>query len=319
MKATSTAPTLFQYPGNVVILDDDVRFTDALSFRLLSNFTTTVFNSPNDATAFFAKQELSIFDRVSLVTQLKETELDIDGFAYTLNYTTMVSLLGNIERYQEPTVLLVDYQMPQMTGLEFLSQICNKKIKKILLTAHDEKSLAVSAFNSGLIDKFIVKDPLTLDSLLLNEITQLNYAYFQDISFHKLGKDLLAYLYDPNYEQLFTQWLGDFDISEYYRMDDYGTVLGVNSQGKPVWLILQTMERQEAYVDIFNAAHDKPLSADKMIYLFSEQEKNADPSTWDKFICDIKDIVTIQDISMVYSIVENSVFSLPQLHLKTFA
>lgn len=315
----TSAPALFQYPGNVIIVDDDVRFTDALSFRLLSNFTTTVFNSPHEAVDFFSQQKQSIVDRFSFVTQLKETELDVEGFAYTVNYSAMISLLNSADRYHEPTVLLVDYQMPQMTGLEFLSSIRNNKIKKILLTAHDEKEIAVKAFNSGLIDRFVVKDPAGLDNLLLAEITELNHAYFREMSSYKLGKDLLSYLHDQNYEKLFAEWLRDFQINEYYRMDDYGSVLGITANGTTAWLILQTEERQEAYADIFNAENGSLLKTNQMIYLFSDQEKNADPATWDDFICDIKGKITIQGISMLYSIVENSAFSLPQLHLKTFA
>ncbi|MBY0544865.1 MAG: response regulator [Gammaproteobacteria bacterium] len=316
MNHLSNTPVLFQYPGNIIIVDDDASFTEALTLQLFDSYTTSVFNSPHEAIQFFANQRDYIADKLPIITKLKNIDLDTDGFAYTLNYEAIIDLLSNRERYNEPTVLIVDYKMPEMTGLDFLSQIPNHKIKKILLTAHDEKEIALKAFNNGLIDKFVMKASTARDDFLLNEISQLNQTYFQQVTTDMLGKGLFALLHDEAYERLFIEWLHNFAISEYYRLDDYGTVLGITREHKLVWLILQPIAQQESYIEAYNDESDKPLGKNKMIYLCSDVEKGTNPNTWNKFVCEIKGKVKIQGVDMYHTTAENRTLSLLQWQFK---
>ncbi|MBY0544006.1 MAG: response regulator [Gammaproteobacteria bacterium] len=318
MKAIDKTYPLFQYPGNVIIVDDDARFTKALSLKLADSFTTTVFNSPSNAIKFFMNRSHSIFDELSLIAELPAVELDTDGFAYTIDYEAISKLIGFQPRYQEPTVLIVDYRMPDMTGLEFLSKINNKHIKTILLTAHDEKSIAVNAFNSGLIDKYIIKDPSIIDSNLFSVITELNQAYFNEVSKDKLGIDLLTRLYDAQYNKIFAEWIRNFNINEYYRIDDCGSVVGLTASGKVIWLALQAQNKQASYTDVFNSHHDKPLGNAQMIYLFSDKEKYSNPTALDSYVYDIQGHVTVRGIPMCYTIIQDETFSLSIAHLTSF-
>ena len=67
---------------------------------------------------------------------------------------------------REPDVILLDWNMPKMNGLEFLKQFRakNKQTPVIMVTTEAEKPRVVEAIRAGVND-YVVK-PFTPDSLL---------------------------------------------------------------------------------------------------------------------------------------------------------
>ena len=65
-----------------------------------------------------------------------------------------------------PSVLVVDYSMPQMNGVDLCEALRHLPCKKILFTGAADEKVAVDAFNRGLIDRYIKKsDDDALDRL----------------------------------------------------------------------------------------------------------------------------------------------------------
>ena len=74
--------------------------------------------------------------------------------------------LENLEKDKAIDVVLTDYAMPEMNGIELLQQIrkTNKSLPVILMTAYGDKDLVVKAMHyrcTGFIDK-----PFDIDELL---------------------------------------------------------------------------------------------------------------------------------------------------------
>lgn len=310
MKSGDKINALFEYPGKVIIVDDDVNFSQTLASRLKHNYTTAVFNSPVQAIDFFDTQQPSVMDKLTLITELDNRELDTYNIAYTIDYTEIGQLVADANRYNEPTVLIVDYEMPQMSGLEFLFSIRNRHIKKILLTAYDEKSIAVKAFNQGLIDRYLIKEPDILDSHIFDEIKQLNQDYFKSISSERLGKELLQRLYDPAYDNLLSTWIQQFGIQELYRIDDFGSVVGLSSSGSVISLALCSKERVEIYTDTYNEHHTNLLKENSMIYFFSEDEESTHLDMWGKFVYPIEGKLETHRGTLYYTIIKDAPCSL---------
>nr|MDZ8042288.1 PAS domain S-box protein [Nostoc sp. CreGUA01] len=67
-----------------------------------------------------------------------------------------------------PDVILLDYQLPDLDGLEFITELhqqtINSKIPVIMLTGQGDETIAVQAIKSGAQD-YLVKGKLTRDSL----------------------------------------------------------------------------------------------------------------------------------------------------------
>jgi CheY-like chemotaxis protein len=60
-------------------------------------------------------------------------------------------------RFDEVSVIICDYQMPSMKGTDFFAALGDIPQKRILLTGEADESVAVKAFNDGVIDKFLTK------------------------------------------------------------------------------------------------------------------------------------------------------------------
>lgn len=100
------------------------------------------------------------------------SNLSLDGY-FVDTFTSPVYALKRFQEKDYDTVL-VDYQMPEMDGFEFLqkARAINRDVPVILFTAHATISRAVEAMKEGAVD-YLVK-PLNYDELkivLRNSIT----------------------------------------------------------------------------------------------------------------------------------------------------
>ena len=66
-----------------------------------------------------------------------------------LNIDTHHQQIYNSERFAQISVVITDYAMPEMDGVDFLRQIKHSEIKRILLTGVADEKIAVKAFNWG--------------------------------------------------------------------------------------------------------------------------------------------------------------------------
>ena len=68
----------------------------------------------------------------------------------------------------DPACIILDYAMPDGTGLEFLQQLqssaCTRRLAVVMLTGTGDESIAVQAMKSGARD-YLIKDQLTPESL----------------------------------------------------------------------------------------------------------------------------------------------------------
>ncbi|MBC8283857.1 MAG: response regulator [Nitrospinae bacterium] len=61
---------------------------------------------------------------------------------------------------QSPDCILLDFNLPDMDGLEFLSKLENTSIPVLMLTGQGSESIAVGAMKMGVQD-YLVKDSIT--------------------------------------------------------------------------------------------------------------------------------------------------------------
>lgn len=82
-------------------------------------------------------------------------------------------------RFSEISVVIADWHMPEMNGLDFLRQLPLANIGRILLTGRADLGIAVEAFNLGLIDRFVEKSNPAAVEELRSAILQLQWSYFR--------------------------------------------------------------------------------------------------------------------------------------------
>ena len=100
-----------------------------------------------------------------------------------------------------PDLLLADYQMPNMNGVQFLSksiEICPLAMR-ILLTAHGDLQVAVDAINQAQVYKFITK-PWNNNDLLLT--VQRAMEHYDLIRENRAFADMLEMMVEESTEEM---------------------------------------------------------------------------------------------------------------------
>ena len=112
-----------------------------------------------------------------------------------------IEMLESVDEKETPDLLLADYQMPGMNGVQFLSHtldICPTRIR-ILLTAHGDLQVAMDAINEARVYKFISK-PWNNNDLLLT--VQRALEHYDLIRENRAFADMLEMMVEESTEEM---------------------------------------------------------------------------------------------------------------------
>ena len=241
----------YYYPTTLLLVDDDEKYLNILKDSVEP--THLIFTQPLDAIDFLKTARFNSFKQDSLFSQ---------------------NTLSNIESCrQDPTrlhnisVVVVDYQMPGMSGIEFCKAIRHHPCKIIMLTGEATQALAVEAFNNLIIDRFIEKSTPQLHRILSKTIEDMQFKHFQDLSIYTLNhflkeqKPLPWFLQNEDFCTFFKTILKKYQIIEYYLLNEVGD------------FIMTTATNQTRYFMVRNEA-----SFQKMLKLEIEPAYFDDPT-----------------------------------------
>lgn len=245
---------VYQHPTLAVLIDDSQSFLDSLSFQLHPQLARKVFHDTrvaldwlHQAHRYFSNQNQAIrvsHDEQSLSFERRTVSVEIDQ---------IYRMVMNRQRFLMPSVLVIDYAMPQMDGLAFCQAVQELPFKIIMLTGQANEKIAIDAFNRSLIDRFIKKsDPDALERLE-TEITSLQKSFFIERS-HTL-KDLLVrhsytFLSDPAMGMLVEQLCKRYGFVEYYLFPNPIGILFMDIQGKATLMVVETESSLMAQFDV---------------------------------------------------------------------
>jgi len=221
------------YPTTLMLIDDDAAFLKTVSMTLdAKTYPHKTFTNPQEALTFVNQDTY----REAFINRLMQPVEDQDYGEELLGmyYNQLISEIFNPERFQQVSVAIIDYEMPGMNGLQACEQIKNPHVKKILLTGAADESIAVEAFNKGLIYQYIRKHKAGYMDSLNEAIRQAQQQYFKEISATLLDalanrSDATA-LIDPTFTDYFQTIIDQNNISEYYLADPTGTFLMVDRE-----------------------------------------------------------------------------------------
>ena len=162
--------SLYRRPGGIVFLDDDPDYLEMLAEVMPLDWYVRLLLRPVECIRMLM-QDVSQWegdawrhqeiinrwrDGTPLIPQILQYWKD-DGTA----------------RFALTKVCVVDYAMPAMSGLQVLSELTGWTGSRVLLTGRVEEQLAVSAFNRGLIERFVPKQSPDLRMRLTKAIESL--------------------------------------------------------------------------------------------------------------------------------------------------
>lgn len=233
-----------RYPTLTVLVDDSASFIANLEFQMNPAIAVKSFQDPLEALNWinlrangYKDRDLPIrvgYDGQTLSLERRTIALDIDYI-----YRAVMDPW----RFYSPAVIVVDYGMPQMNGLDFCRALAGVPCKKILFTGEADEMVAVNAFNKGLIDRYIRKgDPNALDQLEV-EIAALEREYFLE----RFGtvKDLLvrdsfSFLSDETFAALVEDLMKRHGFVEHFLFPNPPGVLFFDAGGKPTLMVVET-------------------------------------------------------------------------------
>ena len=174
------------YPTTIVLVDDSMDFLNNLSLQLDPQLAYQLYGSPLQALDGIntSSSNKPLYERC--LSPYRDYS-EIASFysaqqVFVLDFGRIGNQVYNAQRFSEIAVAVVDYDMPEMNGLEFCQAINNPYIKKILLTGKADERVAVEAFNRGIIDRFIMKSDAQAAEKINAMVGHLQYQYFENIA-----------------------------------------------------------------------------------------------------------------------------------------
>ena len=121
--------------------------------------------------------KIVIVDDESIVTSAFKTLFMVEGFDNAVYFNNPKEALEYLKT-NVPDLIISDFLMPQMNGLEFLSAVNElyPEVSKILLTGYADKENAIKAINDVGLYKYIEK-PWDNDDLLMNIRNGIERSY----------------------------------------------------------------------------------------------------------------------------------------------
>jgi len=244
---------LFYYPTQTILVDDDPDFLDAVSLLLRSNSSYRLFQSAKQALAHInnCNQHVEIIRRC--YSSYKTGPFDSDTLSH-VDIHQIYKEIYNPQRFSTPTVVVVDYSMPEMNGLDFCSALSNPYVKKILLTGQADTDVAVQAFNDGVIDQYISKKDQNLSHKLNLSIASLQHHYFNR-TFKLITDPVIAnkqcrFISDPGFISYFREVVSQQHIAEYYLVDEpYSGFFMLDEKGNASLMLLMEEARLNQHLE----------------------------------------------------------------------
>lgn len=237
---------LYFYPTTISFIDDNERFLKNNILGLNPKYQYRQYIEPEVALNELKHKNTAILKTDNFIHplgQIEELDNTTNAVALSLNLKPILSLASNLNRFARTSLIVVDYAMPSMNGLELCQHLKSSPIKKIMITGQADHRLAVDAFNRGIIDYFILKDEADFYTKLNKAIDKLNWEFFCDQSkpiFNNLNQHDHFCLKYQSVRNFIKNQLINHNIREAYLIDSSGSYLLINQHGEKSYLIIKS-------------------------------------------------------------------------------
>jgi CheY-like chemotaxis protein len=282
-----------QYPSTVMFVDDNISFLKNIELGIDATVPFKKFENAHEALEFLNNTyHIKPFPQRYFN---KEVDDEFDRFTVDLNIRDIHHEMYYKDRFSEISVLVIDFMMPKINGLEFCQSLNKTNIKKILLTGEADTKLAVEAFNKKLIDRFISKGTDNLIEVINQSVQEMQHAYFIDSSKKILdiahaSKKHLNCLYDKKFNDFFLNILQQNQIVEYYLFDEAGSFILLDAKGKPYILAIKNkkaLQEMHEFATEFSEPSSNVANAlttgSHIPFFYSDDDLNTPPEEWDPY------------------------------------
>lgn len=309
----NTIPLCY-HPTKVVLVDDNQEFLFALEKGLeWKGLDCISFTDP--------KQALDYLNGLPVINKFEAAfKHDQDENTYmtslsrlTVDMRALYNETHNPERFNDISVVVIDYDMPKLKGDQVAAAITHPYLKKLMLTGHTDYQMAIKLLNEHSIDNFAEKKPLDGIEQIYEKIQKLQESYFKALT-RAVADNIFtsdSVIYEPGYQKLISSILRDGNAIEYYLVSNKGTMVFNDAEGKQTWLVIASdsdFDGWEETAVLADAPGDVVSMLSKrthMLCLFHEADAEAPPSRWKPFLRPVKK-VTGEHQNFYYAICQDT-------------
>jgi CheY-like chemotaxis protein len=290
----TAALPLFYFKPTICWVDDDQLFLDAANISFSQDYHCLIFNNPHTGLHYLNSYQAPL----SSISFMREfTESDVFGtnnrYPVDVNLNHIKNIFHIENKSREMPVLIVDNNMPGMSGIELCHALKNLPIKKILLTGEKAPETVIDAFNHGVIDRFISKDHGFSDTLN-RYVAELTRQYFYEKSCHLLSHieaSRPSLLSDALFMDFFHCWCLKNEIEEYYLINKQGSYLLKSKQGKLFCLAAMSEQDKMEFIKLNDELVDdaadllNEVAKGKLLPFFGIEKESwdVDVSAWQSY------------------------------------
>jgi CheY-like chemotaxis protein len=216
------------YPASVVFVDDSDSYLDALRRFFPDISTNLFFTRPQTALAFIRNNAREN----SLAFAPSSAGLTETGLERFVESSAERDVLARDSRFAEVAAVVVDYDMPGLSGVEFLSSISNLRCAKVLLTGVADETVAVKAFNAGIVDLYLRKTDADSANRLVHFLKDARNRHCSEAGWLGLGDNGMTYC-DPRTRKAIDTVVAAEGIVEYYWRPEQNSILMFDRAGNP--------------------------------------------------------------------------------------
>lgn len=253
------------YPTTVVMIDDNEDYLNNISLHLPRKNSCFKFYS-NPISGLKSIQEgLKIPSVSNRINHYSRNH----SYDKIINESNLVSEIYNDDRFKEISLIIIDYGMPGMSGLEFLRQLSNKNVLKILLTGEADETIALQAFHDNLINHYLKKHDPNIEKILSQKILEFQKKYFLNFSEKLIETRFTEEPYqiattDETFAEYFFNIISNLNIIEYYQFEKVGSYLLIDANGTEYCLFTQNEDQINAsYIELKGLVDDQEIEAIK--------------------------------------------------------
>ncbi|MBI5448548.1 MAG: response regulator [Gammaproteobacteria bacterium] len=246
----------FYYPTKVLFVDDNSNYLNNIVLTLDKKIRAETSLDPKKiANELMDKKDFCFYSQYLNGYEEVETSDGLSCRAVGVNFSKIQQAISLPQKNNQVSVLLVDYAMPGMDGVSFFKLLKNSPIKKVMVTGEADYNIAVTAFNEGIIDRFIVKDDPDFFNKINNTIFEMQKKYFQEMSSALIGNlnaNSQFSLTDSLVHDFIYRLIDEKKIVEFYLVDESGSLLLRDETGRFSWLVIKTEKEMLDYHDVAN-------------------------------------------------------------------
>ncbi|MDA1075742.1 MAG: response regulator [Proteobacteria bacterium] len=282
----------YYHPTTVCFVDDNQSFLDAMCLGLPPDLAYVAFNRPQEAIDFLNTPP----PLTSLVSRALQVEAHSSSKQIVHLDTSLIEQeISQIDRFRRVSVLIVDYAMPRINGLQLCTYIEDHFIRRALLTGVADEKTAVEAFNARLIDRYITKTTSLAMEQLIGFVSELQLEYFAAHS-ERLHTHLSAtspeFMSDPKVEDFIFNFIEANRIVEYYQVGEPDGFVFVDFDGAVKRMVIASDAQMQGQL-AFAQRHSAPaeivdaIAARRVVGYFYESPEDylgAEEYPWPEFL-----------------------------------